>query len=164
MKEGKVKGAALDVIEYEEQSFNALDISSLPPPFQYLKMAENVILNPHLAGISYESVPRHAYVMAQKFQNYLSSTCMLNELREMEGNVDIVYNIAEVLPGLYLPNAYVVSKDKLGNLAHIKQKATPETVVSFKLPINESQNRLFQIINDLLPDKLEKNILLKKES
>ena len=81
---------------------------------------------------------------------------MLNELREMEGNVEIVYNIAEVLPGLYLPNAYVVSKDKLGNLAHIKQKATPETVVSFKLPINESQNRLFQIINDLLPDKLEK--------
>jgi D-3-phosphoglycerate dehydrogenase len=66
LKEGKVKGAALDVIEYEEQSFNALDISSLPPPFQYLKMAENVILNPHLAGISYESVPRHAYVMTQK--------------------------------------------------------------------------------------------------
>ncbi len=66
LKEGKVKGAALDVIEYEEQSFNALDISSLPPPFQYLKKAENVILNPHLAGISYESVPRHAYVMTQK--------------------------------------------------------------------------------------------------
>jgi non-specific serine/threonine protein kinase len=81
---------------------------------------------------------------------------MLNELREMEGNVDIVYNIAEVLPGLYLPNAYIVSRDKLGNLAHIKQKATSETVVSFKLFVNESQNRLFQIINDLLPDKLEK--------
>ena len=27
---------------------------------------------------------------------------MLNELREIEGNVDIVYNIAEVLPGLSL--------------------------------------------------------------
>ena len=44
---------------------------------------------------------------------------MFNEMREKEGNVDIVYNISEVLPSLYLPNAYVVSRDKHGNLAHI---------------------------------------------
>ena len=81
---------------------------------------------------------------------------MFNEMREKEGNVDIVYNISEVLPSLYLPNAYVVSRDKHGNLAHIKQKATPETVVSFKFEISETQRRLFQIINELLPDVLEK--------
>ena len=66
LKEGKVKGAALDVIEYEEQSFNALDIASLPSSFQYLKKAENVVLNPHLAGLSYEAATKHAIVMAQK--------------------------------------------------------------------------------------------------
>lgn len=66
LKEGKIKGAALDVIEYEEQSFNELDIASLPPSFQYLKTAENVILNPHIAGISKEAVTKHAIVMAQK--------------------------------------------------------------------------------------------------
>jgi phosphoglycerate dehydrogenase-like enzyme len=31
-----------------------------------LKKAENVVLNPHLAGLSYEAVTKHAIVMAQK--------------------------------------------------------------------------------------------------
>lgn len=69
LKEGKVKGAALDVLEYEEQSFNSLDIDSLPAAFQYLKNAENVVLNPHLAGLSYESFSRHSRFMAQKIAN-----------------------------------------------------------------------------------------------
>jgi len=69
LKEGKVKGAALDVLEYEEQSFNSLDIGSLPAAFQYLKNAENVVLNPHLAGLSNESFSRHSRVMAQKIAN-----------------------------------------------------------------------------------------------
>lgn len=69
LKEGKVKAAALDVLEYEEQSFNSLDIGSLPAAFQYLKNAENVVLNPHLAGLSNESFSRHSRVMAQKIAN-----------------------------------------------------------------------------------------------
>ncbi|MFM7092333.1 MAG: NAD(P)-dependent oxidoreductase [Bacteroidota bacterium] len=69
LKEGKVRGAALDVLEYEEQSFNSLDIGSLPAAFQYLKNAENVVLNPHLAGLSNESFSRHSRVMAQKIAN-----------------------------------------------------------------------------------------------
>ncbi len=69
LKEGKVKGAALDVLEYEEQSFNSMDIGSLPAAFQYLKNAENVVLNPHLAGLSNESFSRHSRVMAQKIAN-----------------------------------------------------------------------------------------------
>jgi len=66
LKEGKIKGAALDVIEYEEQSFNELDLASLPSSFQYLKTAQNVVLNPHLAGLSKEAINKHAIVMAQK--------------------------------------------------------------------------------------------------
>jgi D-3-phosphoglycerate dehydrogenase len=69
LKEGKVKGAALDVLEYEEQSFNSLDIASLPSDFQFLKNADNVVLNPHLAGLSAESYAKHARVMAQKIAN-----------------------------------------------------------------------------------------------
>jgi len=88
---------------------------------------------------------------------------MFNDLREKEGNVDIVYNISEVQPGLYLPNAYVVSRDKQGNLAHIKQKATPETVVSFKFEISDAQRRLFQLIHDLLPDTIEKKYSTPKK-
>ena len=75
---------------------------------------------------------------------------MLNELREMEGNVDIVYNIAEVLPGLYLQNAYFVSKVKLGNIGDIKQIANPETVESFKLPKNEPQKQNYKKKNSLM--------------
>lgn len=66
LKEGKVRGAALDVIEYEEQSFNELSIASLPPAFQYLKTSEQVVLNPHLAGLSVEVNAKHALVMARK--------------------------------------------------------------------------------------------------
>ena len=34
MKTGKVKGAALDVLEYESTSFEKLDANQLPAPFQ----------------------------------------------------------------------------------------------------------------------------------
>lgn len=69
LKDGKILGAALDVIEYEEQSFNFLDLTTLPLAFKYLQNAENVILNPHLAGLSFEAVPRHAWVVANKIAN-----------------------------------------------------------------------------------------------
>ncbi|NJL76171.1 MAG: hydroxyacid dehydrogenase [Saprospiraceae bacterium] len=55
LKTGKVKGAALDVIEYEEQSFELLKTTAPPAPFQYLLESDQVILSPHIAGWSFES-------------------------------------------------------------------------------------------------------------
>lgn len=66
LKSGKVRGAALDVLEYEETSFNFLDFKQLPAPFQYLIHAENVVLSPHIAGWSIESKLGHAQVLAEK--------------------------------------------------------------------------------------------------
>lgn len=68
IKAGKVLGAALDVLEYEDMSFVHLDPSKLPAPFQYLKEARNVVLSPHIAGWSFESEPGHAKALADKIE------------------------------------------------------------------------------------------------
>lgn len=66
LESGQVLGAALDVLEYEEQSFNTLELDTLPEPFQYLRRAENVILTPHTAGLSREVMGAHARVLVEK--------------------------------------------------------------------------------------------------
>jgi D-3-phosphoglycerate dehydrogenase len=68
LKTGQVLGAALDVLEYEETSFNFLDFKTLPEPFQYLTQADNVVLSPHIAGWSVESKFGHARVLAEKIE------------------------------------------------------------------------------------------------
>jgi D-3-phosphoglycerate dehydrogenase len=66
MKAGIVKGACIDVIEYESISFEQLDSSSLPEPFQYLLQSDRVILSPHIAGWTHESNEKIAMTMATK--------------------------------------------------------------------------------------------------
>ncbi len=68
IQSGKVAGAALDVLEYEDMSFIHLDPLQLPAPFQYLKTADNVVLSPHIAGWSFESEPGHARALADKIE------------------------------------------------------------------------------------------------
>ncbi len=63
---GKVSGAALDVLEYEETSFDKFKLELLPPAFDYLCQSDNVVLSPHIAGWSYESKEKHARVLAEK--------------------------------------------------------------------------------------------------
>ncbi|MEY3366968.1 MAG: hypothetical protein RI973_123 [Bacteroidota bacterium] len=71
LKSGKVMGAALDVLEYEDISFNQFKIEQqLSPAFDYLMHSENVILTPHIAGWSYESKEKHARVLANKIKAY----------------------------------------------------------------------------------------------
>lgn len=70
LKQGRVLGAALDVIEYEERSFEHLDPLTLPEPFQYLRTSDNVVLTPHIAGWSFESNEGHARVIAEKIQSF----------------------------------------------------------------------------------------------
>ncbi|MEI6899045.1 MAG: NAD(P)-dependent oxidoreductase [Bacteroidota bacterium] len=65
LKEGKVTAAALDVLEYEDKSFENL-ATNLPKDFQYLLKAENVILTPHIAGWTVESNIKLARVLVEK--------------------------------------------------------------------------------------------------
>lgn len=69
---------------------------------------------------------------------------------------EVVYNLEEVYPGLFLPIAYIVTYDQEGYLAHIKQRAMSQTVGSFGLELTEVRKRLFEIIDLLEPKKLEK--------
>lgn len=72
LQSGRVAGAALDVIEYEDQSFVHLDPLSQPAPFQYLLGARQVVLSPHIAGWSFEAEAGHARVLAQKIADLYS--------------------------------------------------------------------------------------------
>ena len=72
LKKRKIKGAALDVLEYEESSFNQFNFDDLPKDFEYLVNAKNVILTPHLAGLSFESYEGHARVLAEKILRWES--------------------------------------------------------------------------------------------
>ncbi len=73
LKSGRVRGAALDVLEYEETSFEFLNFPSLPEPFQYLRRADNVVLSPHIAGWSFEAKLGHARVLAEKIRGFLET-------------------------------------------------------------------------------------------
>ena len=69
LKSGKILGAALDVLEYEETSFDKFRLEKLPAPFEYLAQAGNVVLSPHIAGWSFESKEKHGRVLAQKIES-----------------------------------------------------------------------------------------------
>ena len=71
LQTGKVLGAALDVLEYEEMSFEDFRPLDAPAPMQYLLRAQNVVLSPHIAGWSFESKRSHAEVLAQKIRELL---------------------------------------------------------------------------------------------
>ena len=68
LKSGQVRGAALDVLEYEESSFEEIPFANPPAPFKYLLEADNVILSPHVGGWSFESKLGHAQVLAGKIE------------------------------------------------------------------------------------------------
>lgn len=66
LQKGKVKGACLDVLEYEKVSFEDLDENELPAAFQYLIKSDRVILSPHVAGWTEESYYKLSEVLAEK--------------------------------------------------------------------------------------------------
>lgn len=69
---GKVKGACLDVLEYESLSFETIGQDQLPAAFRFLTAAENVLLSPHIAGWSYESDYKMSKAIAEKMAGALS--------------------------------------------------------------------------------------------
>ncbi|MEK6616232.1 MAG: NAD(P)-dependent oxidoreductase, partial [Bacteroidota bacterium] len=72
IKSGKVLGACLDVLEYEETSFEKINsfllnpTSELHPDWKYLTESKNVILTPHIAGWSFQSSEKMARILAEK--------------------------------------------------------------------------------------------------
>lgn len=74
LRSGKVLGAALDVIEYEEMSFVHLDPKKQPDAFQYLLESDSVVLTPHIAGWSHESEKGHALALVEKIRKMESNS------------------------------------------------------------------------------------------
>ena len=55
LKNGKILGACLDVLEYEKTSFESMFNDDKTEAFEYLAIAENVMLSPHVAGWTHQS-------------------------------------------------------------------------------------------------------------
>lgn len=66
LKNGKILGAGLDVLEYEKLSFENMDVEKIPEELKYLFEADNVILSPHVAGWTFESHKKLAQTIADK--------------------------------------------------------------------------------------------------
>lgn len=69
LKNGTVKGAALDVLEYEKSSFENLFTTEISDEFNYLLEATNVLLSPHVAGWSKESHRKLAEIIVDKIKS-----------------------------------------------------------------------------------------------
>ena len=71
LRSGKIKGAGLDVLEYEKSSFeNLFSHGRLPDAFQYLIEADHVLLSPHVAGWTIESKEKLAQTIVDKIRDH----------------------------------------------------------------------------------------------
>lgn len=73
LESGKIKGACLDVHEYEKSSFENFNLNELPEDFQYLIKSEKVILAPHIAGWTLQSKEKLAQAILDKILNWKAS-------------------------------------------------------------------------------------------
>lgn len=64
LKSGKVRGACLDVLEYEKSSFENLELEN--DDLQYLLNSEKVIITPHIAGWTHQSKIKLAQTIVDK--------------------------------------------------------------------------------------------------
>ena len=71
MENGKVKGACLDVLEYESVSFEQIENKEIPEPLNYLIHSDKVILSPHIGGWTHESNFKMSKIIAEKMQKVL---------------------------------------------------------------------------------------------
>ena len=66
---GKIKGACLDVLEYEKSSFENMfddDPGNLPAPLQYILSSGKVMLSPHVGGWTHESYYKLSKILLDK--------------------------------------------------------------------------------------------------
>jgi D-3-phosphoglycerate dehydrogenase len=69
MKTGQVSGACLDVLEYENTSFENLFDGEIPETFAYLSRHDRVIMTPHVAGWSHQSKEKMARITVEKIRS-----------------------------------------------------------------------------------------------
>ena len=74
LDEGIVKGAALDVLEYEKSSFEKIDQH---PDFNALLSSKKVLFTPHVAGWTIESYQKLSRVLADKIIKWRITDCKL---------------------------------------------------------------------------------------
>lgn len=67
LKSGKIKGACLDVLEYEKSSFEHLETEN--DDLKYLLESEKAIVTPHIAGWTHQSKEKLAQVIVDKIVN-----------------------------------------------------------------------------------------------
>ncbi|MEZ5043686.1 MAG: DEAD/DEAH box helicase [Saprospiraceae bacterium] len=67
---------------------------------------------------------------------------------------EIVYNLYPFQESLFLPNAYICSKDKKGELTHLQQRAIPETIGAFEIEMDATRKKIFDLIDLLQPKSL----------
>ncbi len=68
---GKVAGAALDVLEYEDTSFESVS-DKRPADLEFLAKSDRVVLTPHIAGWTFESNVKLARVLVEKIREITS--------------------------------------------------------------------------------------------
>ena len=67
LESGKIKGACLDVLEFEKTSFENLSFNeNKPKALDYLHQSNKVILSPHIAGWTKESYEKLSSFLAEK--------------------------------------------------------------------------------------------------
>lgn len=68
LERGKIRGACLDVLEFEKSSFENIYSEGSPPELEYLLQSDKVVLSPHIAGWTQESKQRMAEVLLAKIE------------------------------------------------------------------------------------------------
>jgi D-3-phosphoglycerate dehydrogenase len=66
LKDGRVRGACIDVIEYEKASLEGLEKDPALTAMRDLIAMPNVVLSPHIAGWTHESYEKLSSVLAGK--------------------------------------------------------------------------------------------------
>ena len=65
---GKVKGAILDVLEYEDIRLQNKPVEEWDKNMHILAQCKNVILSPHIAGQTFESLTKHVDILIEKIK------------------------------------------------------------------------------------------------
>jgi D-3-phosphoglycerate dehydrogenase len=73
LESGKICGACLDVLEYEDVSFENVAEKENPEPMKYLINSDKVILTPHIAGWTHDSNYKMSKMIAEKMIAALKS-------------------------------------------------------------------------------------------
>lgn len=71
IESGKIAGACLDVLEFENEQLKMPTYSELPDFFQAFVHHPNVLITPHTAGLTVQSYEKLSAIMAEKILTYI---------------------------------------------------------------------------------------------